>query len=175
MKFRVDWTKLKKFLLWLVGAWSVELSPPVKCRIHKKNEKSLVGKAYYFCDLKGWKVKSPLKGVISKIYPNYAIQITNQEGLQVLIDIQVDRKNPMPLEKILQREVQEGEKVSQKTTLFIVYLEEQIISISVYIPWQPEVISKIGEFQKGDKKHFVKIYYRNPYSKKIQFKRHGKY
>jgi len=40
----------------------------------------------------------------------------------------------MPLEKILQREVQEGEKVSQKTTLFIVYLEEQIISISVYIP-----------------------------------------
>ena len=94
----------------------------------------MVGKAYYFCDLKGWKVKSPLRGVISKIYPNYAIQITNQEGLQILVNIQVDRKNPMPLEKILQCEVKEGQEVSPKTVLFIVYLEEQVISVSVYIP-----------------------------------------
>lgn len=94
----------------------------------------MLGKGYYFCDLKGWKVKSPLKGVISKIYPNYAIQITNKEGLQILIDIQVDRKNPMPLDKILQCEVEEGQEVSRKTTLFIVYLEEQVISVSVYIP-----------------------------------------
>ncbi|CAG8652770.1 4220_t:CDS:1, partial [Ambispora gerdemannii] len=82
----------------------------------------------------GWKVKSPFKGVISKIYPNYAMQITNKEGLQILIDIQVDRKNPMPLDKILQCEVEEGQEVSSKTTLFIVYLEEQVISVSVYIP-----------------------------------------
>ncbi|CAG8645563.1 25443_t:CDS:2 [Gigaspora margarita] len=76
----------------------------------------------------------PLKGIISKIYPNYAIQITNKEGLQILIDIQVDKKNPMPLDKVLQCEVKEGQEVSPKTVLFIVYLEEQVISVSVYIP-----------------------------------------
>jgi hypothetical protein len=54
--------------------------------------------------------------------------------LQILIDIQVDRKDPMPLDKILQCEVQEGEEVNQKTVLFIIYLEEQVISVSVYIP-----------------------------------------
>ncbi|CAI2192183.1 19367_t:CDS:2 [Funneliformis geosporum] len=69
-----------------------------------------------------------------KIYPNYAIQITNQEGLQIIIDVQTDRKNPMPLNKILQCEVQEGQIVNPKTVLFIVYLEEQVISVSVYIP-----------------------------------------
>ncbi|CAG8539561.1 14741_t:CDS:2, partial [Cetraspora pellucida] len=73
-------------------------------------------------------IKSPLSGIISKIYPNYAIQITNKEGLQVLVNIQLDRKNPMPLDKILQCEVREGEKVNPKTTLFVVYLEEQVIS-----------------------------------------------
>ncbi|CAI2181902.1 20049_t:CDS:2, partial [Funneliformis geosporum] len=46
----------------------------------------------------------------------------------------------MPLNKILQCEVQEGQIVNPKTVLFIVYLEEQVISVSVYIPWQPEVI-----------------------------------
>ncbi|CAJ0761803.1 24768_t:CDS:2 [Entrophospora sp. SA101] len=85
-----------------------------------------------------------------KIYPNYALQITNQEGLQILINIQVDRKNPMPLGKILQCEVKEGQEVNPKT---------------------PEVISKIGIFQKDDKKCFVKVYYRNPYAK-LQFKKH---
>jgi hypothetical protein len=95
--------------------------------------------------------------------------------LQIIIDIQVDRKNPMPLNKILQCEVQEGQAVSPKTVLFIVYLEEQVISVSVYIPWQPEIIGKIGDFQKDDKKCFVKVHYRNPYSKKLQFKRHGRY
>jgi len=174
MKFSVDWAKLKKFFLWLIGWWSVELVPPVHGRILKKSEKSLVGKAYYFCDLKSWKVKSPLSGIISKIYPNYAIQITNKEGLQVLVNIQLDRKNPMPFDKILQCEVREGEKINPKTTLFIVYLEEQVISVCVYIPWQPEIIGKIGEFQKNDKKCFVKVHYRNPYSK-LQFKKHGKY
>jgi hypothetical protein len=53
MKFKVDWAKLKKFFIWLFGWWSVELAQPIGCRIHKRNEKSLVGKAYYFCDLKG--------------------------------------------------------------------------------------------------------------------------
>ena len=80
----------------------------------------------------------------------------------------------MPLNKVLQREVKEGQKVNPKTTLFIVYLEEQVISVSVYIPWQPEIIGKVGEFKKDDEKCFVKIYYRNPYSK-LQIKRHGSY
>ncbi|MEG7978644.1 MAG: hypothetical protein NY202_01700 [Mollicutes bacterium UO1] len=62
------------------------------------------------------------------------MQITNKEGLQILIDIQVDRKNPMPLDKILQCEVEEGQEVNPKTTLFIVYLEGQVISVSLYIP-----------------------------------------
>ena len=62
------------------------------------------------------------------------MQITNKEGLQILIDIQVDRKKPMPLDKILKCEVEEGQEVSRKATLFIVYLEEQVISVSVYIP-----------------------------------------
>jgi hypothetical protein len=40
----------------------------------------------------------------------------------------------MPLDKIINCEVQEGERVDKKTTLFIVYLEEQVISVSVYVP-----------------------------------------
>ena len=173
MKFQINWAKLKKFFLWLID-WSEWLSPPIKCRIIKKNEKSLIGKAYYFCDLKDWRVKSPLKGVVSKIYPNHAIQITNKQGLQILIDIQVDKKNPMPLDKIMQCEVKEGQKVSPKTTLFIIYLEEQVISVSVYIPWQPELLGKVGKLEKGNKDCFTKIYYRNPYTK-LRFKNHGKY
>jgi len=175
MKFQIDWVKLKNFFRWIIGWYCTCLSQPVKCRIIKKKENSLLGKAYYFCDLSGWKIKSPLKGVISKIYPNYALQITNKKGLQILLDIQVDKKNPMPLEKILQCEIEEGQKVSPKTTLFIVYLEEQIISVTVYIPWQPEIIGEIEKLKKGDKDCFVKVHYRNPYSTKINFKRHGKY
>ena len=174
MKFKVDWAKLKKFFLWLIGWYKESLAPPVRCRILKKKEKSLLGKAYYFCDLRSWKIKSPLKGTISKIYPNYAIQITNKKGLQILLDIQVDKKNPLPLDKIFQCEVKEGEKVSPRSTLFIVFLEEWVISITVYIPWQPEILERVGSLVKGDKKCFVEVYYRNPYAK-LRFKRHGKY
>jgi hypothetical protein len=81
----------------------------------------------------------------------------------------------MPLDKILGCEIEEGQKVSPKTTLFIVYLEEQIISVTVYIPWQPEIIGEIEKLKKGDKDCFAKVHYRNPYSTKINFKRHGKY
>lgn len=174
MKLRINWTKLKRFFLWLINCYGEQLSPPVKCRIIKKNEESLIGKAYYFCDLKSWKIKSPLKGFISKIYPNYAIQITNKQGLQVLLDIQVDKKNPMPLDKIFQCEVKEGQRVNSKTTLFIVYLEEQVISVTVYIPWQPEILGRVGVLEKSNKNFFVKVYYRNPYGKP-QFKKNGEY
>jgi hypothetical protein len=94
--------------------------------------------------------------------------------LQILIDIQVDKKNPMPLNKIMQCEVKEGQKVSPKTTLFIIYLEEQVISVSVYIPWQPELLGKVGKLEKGNKHCFAKTHYRNPYAK-LRFKNHGKY
>ena len=134
MKLQIDWIKLKNFFWWMIGWYYESLSQPVKCRIIKKNQKSLLGKAYYFCDLSGWKIKSPLKGVVSKIYPNYALKITNKKGLQILLDIQVDKENPMPLDKIFRCEIEEGQKVSPKTTLFIVYLEEQVISVTVYVP-----------------------------------------
>jgi len=173
MKFQIDWNKLKKFIRWLTS-WSEWLSPPVKCRIIKKKEKSLLGKSYYFRDLKSWKIKSPLTGTISKIYPNYAIQITNKEGLQILLNIQIRKKNAMPLEKILQCKVREGQKISQSTTLFIIYFKKQIISVAVYIPWQPKLLGKIGDLEKNNKHCFVKIHYRNPYEK-LQFKNHGKY
>ncbi|CAH1756397.1 12200_t:CDS:2 [Entrophospora sp. SA101] len=105
-------------------------------------------------------------GIISKIYPNYTIQITNKYGLQILVDIQIDKKNPVPLDKILQCEVREGQKVSPKTTLFIIYFEEQVISVVVYIPWQPKILRKISKkLEKGNNDCFVKLYYRNPYGK----------
>jgi hypothetical protein len=102
------------------------------------------------------------------------IQITNKRGLQVLVDIQTNKKTPMPLDKILQCEVKKGQKVSRKTTLFIIYLEEQVISVSVYIPWQPELLRSISSLEKNNENCFVKIYYRNPYDK-LRFKNHGKY
>jgi len=174
MKFQIDWFKLKKFFLWLID-WSEWLSPPVKCKIIKSNEKSLIGIGYYFFGLKDWRIKSPLKGVISKIYPNYvAIQITNNQGLQVLVDIQVDEKNPMPIDKIMHCEVKEGEKIDKKTILFSVYLLDYIKHVSVYVPWQPELLNKVGKLEKNDKHCFAKIYYRNPYTK-LRFKKHGKY
>ncbi|WNE40604.1 MAG: hypothetical protein mread185_000061 [Mycoplasmataceae bacterium] len=172
MKLKIDWVKLKNFFLWLFDLRCEKFILPVKCRIHKKNEKSLIGKAYYFCDLEYWEVTSPIRGKVSKIYPNFAIQITNNEGLQILINIQVDRENPMPLDKVFQCQIEEGQEVDYKTTLFVVYLEEQVISVSVYIPWQPEVIGRVESFNKSN--NFAKVYYRNPYSK-LRFKKHGKY
>ena len=133
-----------------------------------------MGKAYYFCGLKSWKIRSPLSGVVSKIYPNYAVQITNQHGLQILLSLQVNKVNPMPLDKIFQCEVKEGEKVNPKTVLFIVYLEEWVVSVSVFIPWQPEILRKVGVLEKDDESHFVEVYYCNPYAK-IKLKNHGKY
>jgi len=173
MKLQIDWNKLKKFIRWLIN-WSEWLSPPVKCRIIKKNERSLLGKAYYFCDLKSWKIKSPLTGIVRKIYPNYTIQIINKDGLQILLDIQNRKKNPMPLDKILQCKVKEGQKVGQNTVLFIVYFKKQIISVSVYIPWQPELLGRIGNLERDNENCFVKLHYRNPY-KKMRFKNHGNY
>jgi hypothetical protein len=52
-------------------------------------------------------------------------------------------------------------------------LEEQVISVSVYIPWQPEIIGRIESLKKNE--GFAKIHYRNPYSSKLNFQRHGKY
>jgi phosphotransferase system IIA component len=94
----------------------------------------LLGKAYYFYDLKGWKITSPLNGIISKIYPNYALQITNEYGLQIILDIQVNERNLEPLDKILQCEVKEKQIVSPQTTLFIIYLVKQVNCIAVYVP-----------------------------------------
>lgn len=173
MKLQIDWGKLKKFIYWLTS-WSEWLSPPVKCRIIKKNERSLLGKAYYFCDLKSWKIKSPLTGTVSKIYPNHAIQITNKDGLQILLDIQTKKRNSIPFDKILQCKVIEGQKVNQQTILFIAYFKKQIISVCIYIPWQPELLGRIGKLQRDNSYCFVKIHYRNPYEK-LQLKNHGNY
>jgi hypothetical protein len=40
----------------------------------------------------------------------------------------------MPLDRVLQCRIKEGQKVDYKTILFVVFLEEQVISVSVYIP-----------------------------------------
>lgn len=176
MKFKFDRRKLKLFWLWLIGwlGWGKELISPVKCRKVSKKEKSLLGKAYYFYNLKGWKVTSPLSGVIDKIYPNYTLRIINEYGLQILLDIQVNEKKLEPLDKILQCEVKEGQVVNPQTTLFIIYLGEQINSLVVYVPWQPEILSGVGEFEGHPWGSFVKVFYRNPYLK-VKLKRHGEY
>jgi hypothetical protein len=80
----------------------------------------------------------------------------------------------MPLDKILQCKVREGQPVSQKTVLFIIYFKKQIVSVSVYIPWQPELLGRIGKLEKGNANCFVKIHYRNPYEK-LRIKNHGNY
>ena len=128
----------------------------------------------FFFGLKDWRVKSPLDGVINKIHSNYAIQITNKQGLQILVNIQVNKQNIMPLDKIMNCEVREGEKVNKKTILFSVYLLDYVTSLSVYVPWQPELLDKVGKLERNDKHCFTKIYYRNPYAK-LNFKKHGKY
>ena len=173
MKNKSDWTKIKEFFFWLMG-WNYEkFSIPIKCEFRKKNQKSLLGRAYYFYGLRSWKIKSPVKGVISKIYPERSILITNDKGLQILLDIRTDKQNPMPVNKVLQCEVKEGQEVDQSTILFIVYFEKQIISVIVYVPWQPKFIEKI-KWLKSSKHYFLKVFYRNPFSK-LRIKKHGKY
>jgi hypothetical protein len=115
-----------------------------------------------------------LTGTVSKIYPNHAIQIANKDGLQILLDIQTRKKNSMPLGKIMQCKVREGQEVSQSTTLFTVYFKKQIISVCVYIPWQPKLLGRIGNLERGNENCFVKLHYRNPYEK-LQLKNHGNY
>jgi len=102
------------------------------------------------------------------------IQITNKDGLQILLDIQTRKKNSMPLDKIVQCKIREGQTVSQNTTLFVVYFKKQIISVCVYIPWQPELLGRIGNLERNNEYCFVKLHYRNPYQK-LRFKNHGKY
>ncbi|WP_147411289.1 PTS glucose transporter subunit IIA [endosymbiont GvMRE of Glomus versiforme] len=174
MKFQINWIRLKSFFLWSINCHTVSLSPPIRSLSIKKKEKSLLGKAYYFFILKDWKVKSPLEGTISKIYPNYALQITNEEGLQILIDIQIDKTTLILPNKIFRCKVKEGQWVSSKTTLFLIYFEKQVISVVVYILWQPEIIERIGELKTNDEDYFVTVYYRNP-SNTLLLKRHGKY
>jgi len=114
-----------------------------------------------------------LEGVISKIYPNYTLQITGKYGFQILLDIQVDERKLMPIDKIFQCEVREGQAVSPKTILFVIYYENQIKAVVVFIPWQPNLLRKIGPLKTEDK-CFVEVFYRNPYTK-LKFKKHGKY
>ncbi|KLL01575.1 MAG: hypothetical protein MRERC_14c014 [Mycoplasmataceae bacterium RC_NB112A] len=175
-KFKIDRRKLRLFWLWLIGwfGWGKDLATPIKCRKISQKKKSLLGKAYYFSNLKGWKITSPLSGVIHKIYPNYALQIINEHGLQILLDIQVNEKKMQPLDKILQCEVQVGQKVNSRAVLFIIYLVEYVNCVVVYVPWQPEILRKVGELEIYNQNKFTQIYYRNPYLK-IKLKRHGEY
>jgi hypothetical protein len=175
-KCKLNRQKLKLFWFWLIGwfGWGKSLVVPVKCRKVSQNSKSLLGKAYYFSNLKSWKITSPLAGIVNKVYPNYTLQIINEYGLQILIDIQVNEKKLEPLDKILQCEVQVGQKINPRTVLFIIYSVEQINCIVVYIPWQPEILKEVGEFKKNNHDSFVEIYYRNPYTG-VKFKRHGEY
>lgn len=174
--FKLDRQKLKLFWFWLIGClgWGKNLVPPIKCRKVSQLSKSLLGKAYYFSKLKGWKITSPLAGVIDKIYPNYALRIINEYGLQILLDIQVNEKKLEPLDKILQCEVREGQKVNSHTILFIIYLVKQVNCIVVYIPWQPKILKEVGDLKNHNQDSFVEIFYRNPYAK-IKLKRHGEY
>ena len=173
MKIQINWNKLKKYFLWLVNQYKKKLSPPVRSQAIKSNKKSLLGQTFYFFVLKGWKVKSPLKGVISKIYEDYTVHITNRKGLQILLGVQIDKKNQSLLNKIFKCQVRENQKVNLNTEIFTIYLENLVISVNVYILWDPETIERIGKLQ-NDKNCFVEVYYRNPYSR-LRLKRCGKY
>lgn len=176
IKFKSNRQKLKLFWFWLIGwlGWGKSLSRPVRCRKVSQNYHSLLGKAYYFSDLKSWKITGPLTGTIDKIYPNYTLRILNKYGLQILLDIQVNEKKLEPLDKILHCEVQEGQKITPQTVLFVIYLVEQVNCIVIYIPWQPEILRKVGEIKNYSRDSFVEVYYKNPYTK-FKLKRHGEY
>ena len=114
-----------------------------------------------------------MKGFISRIYPNCSIQITNPKGLQILVSIQTAKKNPVPVEKVVQCEVKEGQRVDTNDTILTAYIEKEVVAIIVHVLWQPELLRKIESFD-DEESIFAKVYYLNPYSK-YNLKNHGKY
>jgi len=132
----------------------------------KKNENSLIGKIYYFFNFEETKILSPIKkGFVSKIYSNNIIKIKNNKNLQILLNVQVSENNE--IKKIIKCEVKEKQIINRKTILFSVFLESEINCVSIYIPYQPEIIKKIISSKKNKEKIIAKIWYRK---KKIKFK-----
>lgn len=124
-------TKLKSiFFRWMGQAEKVH--SPVKGLLIKKNEKSLLGKSYYFCCELG-EITSPLAGTISRIFPNYCLQITSVGGAQILLTIQGKEADFISLNKVLNREVQAGQKVTPQTILFTVHQPKKIASVVVCV------------------------------------------
>jgi hypothetical protein len=120
-----------------------------------------MGNAYYFTDLKNWKINSPFVGRIDNIYSNYFVRIINQKGVQILVGVQTKLSNSLPIEKIIQCEVRVGQIVNRKTNLFSIYLEREIVSVVIYIPSQTEKIRKIKFIENSDIE-FARIFYTNP-------------
>jgi len=132
-----------------------------------------MGRSYYFYHLESYKIRSPLEGYVKKVFPNQNLLIVNNYGLQILLSFNLDHAKKNNIYEILKRKVEEGDKVSPKKILFIIYQEKKILNVVVYVYWQPWILKKMGKLE-NNKNYFTSCYYRNPFGN-FKWKRHGRY
>lgn len=62
-----------------------------------------------------------------RIYPNYTIHLINQYGLQVIVNLEFDKNNPLSMFDVVKCLVKENQKVQASTTLFLVFFPSKIL------------------------------------------------
>lgn len=106
-------------------------------------KRSLVGHSFYFFDPYNYKVRSPLKGCITKIYLNNSIHITGQDNIQIILTVQLHQDKDASVYDVAKCQVREGQEVDESTVLYVIFFEKQVQAIIVLIPWQPQVLKRV--------------------------------
>lgn len=138
--------------------------------------KSLIGNSYYYNFGKNnneWKIISPIKGVVLSCHNN-CVELRNENGLQVLISLNVKENSFFPLKKIFDCKVFKGKKIKKRDEIFTIHLNSEMDNLAFYIPWQPDIIKRIIFLKNKKRSIFLKIYYRKKKGK-LNFGRSGEY
>lgn len=174
LKFNINIKKLKEMFFWLIN-WGQWIKSPIKCKRIKVN-KTLLGEKYLFSELKSWKVKNPMKGKVKRIYKDGSIQIVNERNLQIIIGIETKKRDwnlELQAREIFKCEINEEEEIDSNEIIFNIFLRDEIENVFLIIPWQPEILDKINNYEDSED-YFVKLLYKNPYEK-INLKENGNY
>jgi phosphotransferase system IIA component len=157
MKFFSKITSITKRFFKSTFNISLKLGKPVDEFKYEKKKNLLLG-TWYEKTLQVYdkqiSIKSPINGVINRVYSNNSIFIKNEDNIQILILIFSDYKGDY-----LKLEKEKGKKLKKGDILLVVKKPEGlkndslVINLSVIVPWQYKLIKKIQN---------EKIFYKNP-------------
>src|SRR3954447_8456754 len=94
---------------------------PIQCRTIQATNHSLIGHSFYFFHLRGYKIRSPLSGYITKIYDdNTTLHMVGANGLQIIVTINFLPSKLTSIYEAVIRRVKEKQKVKRGGVLFLV-------------------------------------------------------